>query len=812
MRDEDFDIDSFPELHPEGKCGLNYPRPKSLSRAKYFAQRILSVNPMYRENPDYVFMAQQACERYAIERQIQMAMLHGSIDSNEKGEPVLVPSDDAFTIFQKVPGTPAYWKHFRNELYAKMEALGPFHLFFTISCAEMRWACILLEVLKVKLNRTLKIMHLDHFVKQDENNIKNSDEKDNEQDKNKQVINKDNETEIPNNEKKKTDKLVNVAWNGEASTVLIYDKEITSRDMQSKPKKDQDQKWKVDRENRLRDQLEKIVMQRNLLLEQQEHLNEQYQKVLQRNLLLEQQKHLNEQYQKEMKENKQEKEIIKDKLDQNKEKLEKEKPLVLKDKKEQKEFIDFIIELEDEKNELKNSDVKHIATSYNIAERSKIMTLDAYLDRYLKLNSMSKTDFLKDHFILITQMFDKRARDFIDTVMKQKGIEDYCFRVEFQLRGLPHIHGVAWLKLLEKTKDLLDETGTFIIHGKNKDHLNQSVIDLIEDWISCSNSTEDKALDKIVNECQVHKHTKKSCLKRGDGCRFDFPRPPSDKTLISRPVNEVYPEIPPEEHPNKIDQAKKFMTAVKKALEELDDDCVEYDNDLDKFLKDKCESEVSKVDLKEYHKLLQISTTGGSKVILTRKVSERNVNNFNKVFQKHWNANTDIQLCLDSFAVVTYITDYLTKADHGLTKLLITALKEKRGADRFDMLNHLKKVYFTHSQTCVCEAAYRLIPGLDLKGSSVNCLFVTSGFPHKRKTYVRTIEKEDDKEYDPIEDGEINEQYLYPEDETQKSNENKGKKFKKVIPLEDKKLIEPESKHNTASPRIARYSNSVNSL
>ena len=286
---------------------------------------------MYRENADYVFMAQQACERYAIESQIKMAMSHGSIDSNEKGEPVLVPSDDAFTIFQKIPGTPAYWKYFRNELYSKMEALGPFHLFFTLSCAEMRWACILLEVLKVKLNRPLKIMYLDNFVEkvndeekkktsQDENNTKNTIEKDNEQDKNEQVINDENETEIPTAKEKKNDKE-NVAWNGEASTVLIYDKEINNRDMKLKPKKDQNHEWKVDREKRLEDQLETIVMQRKQLLEQQKNLIEQYQK--------------------EMKENKEEKEGTKVKLDGIKQKLKEEKALKfkIKSKKEKKNSL-----------------------------------------------------------------------------------------------------------------------------------------------------------------------------------------------------------------------------------------------------------------------------------------------------------------------------------------------------------------------------------------------------------------------------------------------------------------------------------------
>ena len=88
----------------DGQCGLDDELRKiPLSRDKYFTQRILNENPMYAENPDYVFMAQQAKERYSIESQIHMSMSHGSIETNEHGQ-VLVPSEDAFNIFQKVPG------------------------------------------------------------------------------------------------------------------------------------------------------------------------------------------------------------------------------------------------------------------------------------------------------------------------------------------------------------------------------------------------------------------------------------------------------------------------------------------------------------------------------------------------------------------------------------------------------------------------------------------------------------------------------------------------------------------------------------
>ena len=159
---------------------------------------------------------------------------------------------------------------------------------------------------------------------------------------------------------------------------------------------------------------------------------------------------------------------------------------------------------------------------------------------------------------------------------------------------------------------------------------------MIDNWISCSNDTGDKRLDEIVKAVQVHKHTKKSCLKRGDSCRFNFPRPPSQRTMISRPINELFPEESDEEQQMRVEAAKAIMTIVREALENLEDDCGEYDDDLQKFLNEKCEGICS---LDEYHDALKISACGGNTVILRRKVSERNVNNYHPNFQKPWNGN-----------------------------------------------------------------------------------------------------------------------------------------------------------------------------
>ena len=699
LREKDNDIDSFPELHPEGKYGLDYERSQKLSRHKYFAQRIMNEEPMYSENADYLFMAQQSVERTAIEREINMAMSQGSIKTNDKGEKSYIPSDDAFNIFQRIPGTPAYWKHFKNELYSKMETLGPFHVFFTKSCAEMKWAYVLLEVLKIKLKRQLKIFYLDNFI--------NSDG-------------------IPQN----------VAWDGEQNTVLLYDEQLDNIDMNLDESKSENCSKRI---SELKDVIDTIIKKFDNYKEEVASKDEEPDPVILKQL-----------------------ELL-DSLDYN-----------LKNKDQQMELINFLIQLEDKNNKLKLKDIEYIATSINVSQRRKIMTLESYLARYLKQHSINKTDFLKDNFMLITLIFDKRAKDFLETILKKEGIVDFAFRVEWQIRGLPHFHGVGWLRK-DLLKNCLDKTGCFLLQSEhNADKTNEALIDLIENWISCSISTGDEKLDSIVREYQMHKHTAYSCNKSGKGCRFNFPKPPSDKCMISKPVTELYPNMNEVEQQNMVEEAKTMMTKVKTALEELEYECTDYDNDLEKFLQDKCG--VSNIDY--YHELLQISLSGKT-VILKRKVSEVFVNNYNKVFLKHWNANTDIQLCLDSFAVVTYITDYLTKSDRNVTEALVRALKSHKHEDKFGLLNHLKSIYFLSKQTCISEATYRLIPGLDMKGSTRACLFVASGFPHERWLYLQRIpdDKDDESEWD------------------QTYDLDKIKKSKNYINIDNNKYIEPESKH-----------------
>ena len=97
----------------------------------------------------------------------------------------------------------------------------------------------------------------------------------------------------------------------------------------------------------------------------------------------------------------------------------------------------------------------------------------------------------------------------------------------------------------------------------------------------------------------------------------------------------------------------------------------------------------------------------------------------------------EIQFCLDNYSVVTYITDYLTKGDAGLTKELRKALVDCKGSNNIDTLNYLKMVYFKHKQVSVAEATYRLLRNLSLKKSNITCTYLATGFPENRSTFFR---------------------------------------------------------------------------
>nr|XP_055030976.1 uncharacterized protein LOC129419814 [Misgurnus anguillicaudatus] len=146
---------------------------------------------------------------------------------------------------------------------------------------------------------------------------------------------------------------------------------------------------------------------------------------------------------------------------------------------------------------------------------------------FSELDWSEKCDILKSNPVTAMRMFEKRVealiRDLIMSPAQPIGeVIDFFYRVEFQQRGSPHIHCLFWVKdspEFEKDQD-------------------EDVCNFIDKYISCKlpDPNKDPELHRIVSEVQMHsRNHSKSCRKNNKHCRFGFPKPPMNTTMITRP-------------------------------------------------------------------------------------------------------------------------------------------------------------------------------------------------------------------------------------------------------------------------------------
>ena len=137
MRDENFDIDAFPIHHGDAKYGLNYPRDIKIQPYQYFTQRLMNHDKRWSSDLSFLFVGQQYVERFALEREINLSLTKGSMKTSED-KTTVIPLENPINILKKIPGTPSYWKVFKNDILAKIEQHGHFHFFNTLP----RWTNI----------------------------------------------------------------------------------------------------------------------------------------------------------------------------------------------------------------------------------------------------------------------------------------------------------------------------------------------------------------------------------------------------------------------------------------------------------------------------------------------------------------------------------------------------------------------------------------------------------------------------------------------------------------------------------------------
>ena len=147
LRNKDFEAKAFPCYFPSGRSTLSETRAVKLSTQQYFTQRIMNIDNRFCSDPTYLFAAQQRVEREYLEKSCDLFFRKGKVERQEDGF-YAVNQSDVLSVFQRLRGTSQYWRVARSEMLAKIKQLGPFHLFFTLSCAETRWPEVSISILK----------------------------------------------------------------------------------------------------------------------------------------------------------------------------------------------------------------------------------------------------------------------------------------------------------------------------------------------------------------------------------------------------------------------------------------------------------------------------------------------------------------------------------------------------------------------------------------------------------------------------------------------------------------------------------------
>ena len=186
------------------------------------------------------------------------------------------------------------------------------------------------------------------------------------------------------------------------------------------------------------------------------------------------------------------------------------------------------------------------------------------------------------------------------------------------------------------------------------------------------------------------------------------------------------------------------------------------------------------VSKEEYYQALSFSLQG-TVIIHKRRVCERYINNYNPEFLQAWNANMDIQFCSSPHAVATYMTDYVTKDETGMSEVLKEALRVNKDKTNSEIARALKVAYLTHRQVSLSEATYRICPSMKMKDSTVKTSFIGTGFPENRQVFFQKVF--DDAEPEGIEDDELEDELV--------ELEGKSGKYREAISIHKRYAARP---------------------
>ncbi|CAB3991404.1 Hypothetical predicted protein [Paramuricea clavata] len=333
-------------------------------------------------------------------------------------------------------------------------------------------------------------------------------------------------------------------------------------------------------------------------------------------------------------------------------------------------------------------------------------------DEVKQMTWQKKSELIQKDPVTCARNFEHMVQLFIHNFIKSSchpigEVVDFFYRVEFQQRGSPHIHGLFWIKNAPE-------------YGKDSD---EDIANFVDSYVSCKADSND--LTDLVN-LQRHKHSK-TCKKRGNAvCRFNFPLPPMPRTMILEPLSETDLEE------NVADILKKALGQIHSLLDSIKaDETMTFDQFLEKL----------NLSEHQYLKAIRLSLKHNT-LLLKRSPAEIRINCYNPNLLRAWKANMDIQYVLDPYACAVYILSYITKGQRGMSKLLRKACEEAKEGNKniVNKVRHIGNKFLNAVEISAQEAVY-LVMQMPLRRSSREFQFINTSDPNERTFLLKSMDK-----------------------------------------------------------------------
>ena len=153
---------------------------------------------------------------------------------------------------------------------------------------------------------------------------------------------------------------------------------------------------------------------------------------------------------------------------------------------------------------------------------------------------------------------------------------------------------------------------------------------------------------------------------------------------------------------------------------------------------------IAETNYEEYVEEIKHSVRQGYSILLERDIDEGYINAFNPEWLEAWKGNIDLQPTLDYFAVITYVTDYLTKDESGVTAILREVMKRTEKDETKERMQMMINTFLTHRQMGQAEAYYKLIPSLHMKFSTVKTVFIPTDKKELRSRFLQKVDKKEE--------------------------------------------------------------------